>query len=65
MKMGILFNTFFLYLDLQQLYFMSIFIFSSITHHRLRYKRPIVHNFVTLYLILHSALRLMKGIVSL
>ena len=65
MDMGILFNTFFVYLDLQQLNFMTMFTSSSKTHYELRYKRSIVHNFVTLYLNLHLVLGLMKGIVLL
>ena len=65
MEMGRLFNTFCFYLDLQQLYFMTMFILSSKTHYKLRYKSFIVHNFVTLYLNLHLVLGLMKVIVSL
>ena len=65
MDMGILFNTFFFYPDLQQLYFMTMFNSSSMNHYKLRYKRSAVHNFVTIYLNLHLVLGLTKGIVLL
>ena len=45
MEMGILFNIFLLYTDLQQLYTIPLFISSSKTHYKLRYMRQIVHKF--------------------
>ena len=42
------------YLDLQQLYLMTMFIFSCKTHYKLRYKRSIVHNCVTLYISIYT-----------
>ena len=65
MEMGIPFHTFCFHPDLQQLYFMTMFNFSSKTHYKLRYKRSIVHNYITLYLNLHLELGLTKGIISL
>ena len=47
---SILLNTFYFYPDLRQLYSVTMFIFISETHSRLRYKKSIMDNFVLFFI---------------